>query len=367
VGRDLLNQSLEPFVSIIIQNFNGEGFIEQCLSSVLKTEYSNYEVIFVDSASTDNSLGLVEKKFGNDARIKIIRLARDLGSGAGSNIGYKHASGSYIVFLNTDTVVEPLWLRYLVEALEHDETIGLAQSVLLNMRDDRIQCAGWLQGDYFMSLYPIGIDKPATTEFPATFDISFASGTAMIITRGLVDRIGLFDERFFWGYDDTLLSIKTLLGGKRVVAVSKSKVHHAGQATLKATGNLARMRAFYGLITHISLIFDVYQRFDDLAKALFLGALSIVNGSRMYLLNKNPSGLFAQAKAVRWILKNFRIIWQNRTSHWSNSEISPQMFLSKFIRVKLGHFSLYLLPPSIRSRFCREIAVRYENTLIQSK
>jgi hypothetical protein len=361
----LPNKSQEPFVSIIIQNFNGEGFIEQCLSSVLKTEYSNYEVIFVDSASTDNSLALVEKKFGNDPRIRIIRLVRDLGSGAGSNIGYKHASGSYIVFLNTDTVVEPLWLRYLVEALEHDETIGLAQSIILNMSDGRIQCAGWLQGDYFMSLYPIGIDKPANTKFPATFDISFASGTAMITTRRLVERIGLFDERFFYGYDDTLLSIKTLLGGKRVVAVSKSKVHHAGQATLKATGKLTFFAAFYAPITYISLIFDVYQRFDDLAKALFLEALAIANGSRMYISNKNLSGVFAQAKAVHWILKNLSIIWQNRKSHWSNSEISPQMFLSKFIRVKLPHFSLYLLPPSIRSRFCREMAVRYENTLIQ--
>lgn len=58
-----------PMVSIIIPNFNGLPFVEQCLSLVLKTEHPSFEVIFVDDGSTDGSLELVEKLFGGDLRL----------------------------------------------------------------------------------------------------------------------------------------------------------------------------------------------------------------------------------------------------------------------------------------------------------
>lgn len=94
-----------PSVSIIILNYNGKDYIEQCISSVLKTNYPNFEVILVDNASTDNSIELIEESFKNDLRLKIFRNSANLGFATGNNIGFENATGSYVAFLNNDTVV----------------------------------------------------------------------------------------------------------------------------------------------------------------------------------------------------------------------------------------------------------------------
>ena len=61
-----------PFVSIIIVNFNGKRFLKECLSTVLGSNYPNFEVIFVDNASTDKSVDFVNSEFKNNKHLKII-------------------------------------------------------------------------------------------------------------------------------------------------------------------------------------------------------------------------------------------------------------------------------------------------------
>ncbi len=106
----------------------------QCLSSVLSTKYPNFEVIFVDNASTDSSLKIVENTFGNDSRLRIFRSNQNLGFSGGNNFGFSHARGEYIAFLNNDTIADPYWLAPLVNSMEKDKTIGLAGSTILSNR-----------------------------------------------------------------------------------------------------------------------------------------------------------------------------------------------------------------------------------------
>lgn len=143
------NQSRLPFISIIILNFNGKEYVKRCLSSVLKSEYSNFEVIFVDNASTDESLAAVRDAFGNEKRLKIVRNKKNLGFSGGNNVGFEHAVGNYIVFLNNDTIVEPNWLTSLVNAMLDDPSIGLASSMILQYNGENIASAGMLFSDFF--------------------------------------------------------------------------------------------------------------------------------------------------------------------------------------------------------------------------
>ena len=137
-----------PLVSIIIVNYNGKRFLKECLSTVLVSKYPNFEVIFVDNASTDKSLDFVSSVFTNNKFLKIIRNSKNLGFGPANNVGFNHAKGEYIVFLNNDTSVEPDWLEILVEAMESDETIGLASPLFLNMDGQTVQTAGILKCNY---------------------------------------------------------------------------------------------------------------------------------------------------------------------------------------------------------------------------
>lgn len=88
----------------------------------------------------------------------------------------------------------------------------------------------------------------------------------MILTRELVDEVGLFDPFVPFYYDDTLLSFKTWNAGKRVVTVSGSKVHHKGGGAMYWDSTVAY---FHGLRARVCLMFDVYVDLSELAKAFF--------------------------------------------------------------------------------------------------
>jgi GT2 family glycosyltransferase len=88
--------------SIIIVNYNGLKFLKNCLDSLGKTKYDQFEVIFVDNASSDGSTNYVEKNY---PWVKVIRLKKNVGFAMGNIIGFKYTIGDYIVLLNNDTIV----------------------------------------------------------------------------------------------------------------------------------------------------------------------------------------------------------------------------------------------------------------------
>lgn len=335
-----------PFVSIIILNYNGQRFLGNCLSSVLETRYPRFEVVLVDNASTDGSLDIAEKASAKYGKIKIVKNQKNLGYGPANNVGFKHAIGDYIAFLNNDTAVDPEWLTALVDTMETDGTIGLAQSLILNMDGQRIQAAGWLVGDYIICLNSVFEKRKLDDdELPDVFEISFAQGTSMMIRRDLVREIGLFDARYFWFYDDTYLSFKTWLVGERVVTVSKSIVYHAGGGTAGFDSPFIRR---HNTICFVSLIFDVYWGFLDLTTALFTFSYNlIIESLKEVLERKKTTRLWASIYAGCWILRNLKYIWKNRLRYLSMAKVSQEVLLSKFIRIRIPT-RIYLVPPPVK-------------------
>jgi GT2 family glycosyltransferase len=127
-------------VSVIIVNYNGGKYLNDCLSSVLAQSYGNLEVVLVDSCSSDDSVDYVKKKF---PQVKIVTNSKNLGYGGGNNMGFNHALGEYIAVLNPDTVVEKDWLLELVSALQRrPESKIVTSQVLLYDDPDSINGCG---------------------------------------------------------------------------------------------------------------------------------------------------------------------------------------------------------------------------------
>ena len=102
--------NFEPKISIIIVNYNGQDFLTDCLDSVLKSDYPDFEVILVDNNSSDDFINIVKNKF---SQVKIIINKKNLGFARANNIGIKHASGNAIFLLNNDTVIDPRLIKKL--------------------------------------------------------------------------------------------------------------------------------------------------------------------------------------------------------------------------------------------------------------
>lgn len=351
-----------PLVSVIILNFNGENYLKQCIFSVLQTKYPNFEIIFVDNASTDSSLKIVEKNFGFDKRLRIFTNGKNLGFSAGNNFGFRNARGQYIVFLNNDTIADPYWLEALVNTMEKDETIGLAGSTILSMDGKKLRGAGGLWSDYLLFLYPVGAGRDGDFEFLPTFEVSFATGCSMMVRKDFIDKIGLFDPEIPYNYDDTLLSLKTWLAGKRVVSVSSSRIRHIGGATTKKLWNNQSVM-FSLLRAKMCLLFDVYFNLRDLLKAFFILYFSIAIESVFLVREKDLSEILGNFRASKWLFQNFKHVWTNRLEHWSNSKISNEMLVTKFIRIGL-RFPLCVTHSELAYSHYHNQCLKYENTLI---
>ena len=121
----------KPRVSIIIVNFNGRHLLNACLTSLKELNFpkDDVEVILVDNCSSDDSVPYLRAHF---SWVRIIESSQNLGFTGGNNIGFQHAEGKYIVFLNSDVTVEKNWLETLVStaANEKNEKIGIISSHL---------------------------------------------------------------------------------------------------------------------------------------------------------------------------------------------------------------------------------------------
>lgn len=359
-NAQILPEEKEPLVSIIILNFNGKLHLEKCLRSVFDTQYSKFEVILVDNASTDNSLNLVKQAFVGERRLRIVKSSTNVGFGPGNNLGFTFAKGDYIAFLNNDTTVEPDWLSNLVSLMEEDSTIGLAQSLILNMDSNVIQSVGYLQTSYLQDVIAVGENQIDESQFPSVFEVSFAHGAAMITRRQLIQETGLFDSQLPFFYDDTLLSLKTWLAGKRVVAVSKSKVYHTGGASWG--GKDTFFPNYHILRARISLIIGTFNNIIDLTNALFVFVVCLIRRSALFAKTRNTEGISAYVRALFWISKNLKYMWMNRLKYWKRTKISPETLITKFIRIRIP-LSLYLVPSHMLRKYCADNAAKYTNQL----
>ena len=333
-----------PLVSVVILNWNGKHFLKNCLSSVLNSDYPNFEIIFVDNASIDGSVEYVLKNFGFDKRLKVIKNNKNLGYTGGNNVGIKYAKGKYVVLLNNDTKVEPSWLRELVKVMELNPDVGIAQSKLLLLNNPRlIDCAGGFI-DPFGYGYERGHLEKDKGQYDKVDNIFYSKGASIIIRREILKKVGLFDEDFFMYFDEADLCWRVWLAGYRVVLCPTSIVYHMSEGV---TGSLeGKIRRFY-YITRNSLTSMIKNySFKSLIKYLpiriFLDLFRLIINEIYILKAKTTKSkipiLFLEYKAVYSAL--------------------PKAYL---------HFLLKMLPKSIAShRSIQRIRKLQDKTIFQN-
>jgi len=227
-----------PKISVIIVNYNGKKLLEKCLESLFKTDYNNFEVILVDNNSTDGSMEFVTKNY---PKIIVIKLDSNKGFAEPNNIGAKIAKGEYLLFLNNDTVTTTNFISEMIKVLEKDEKIAICQSLLLKP-DGNIDSSG----DFIDKMGIVYNSKTKTDEIK---EISSARGASMLIRKKIFDKLGGFDEKFFFSFEDVDLGWRSWILGYKVVIVPNSIVYHSAG---KTSSNLKPEVAFHGLKKSIS-------------------------------------------------------------------------------------------------------------------
>jgi glycosyltransferase involved in cell wall biosynthesis len=113
-----------PYFSVVIPTYNRSGFIVNCLLSVLKQSFTDFEIIVIDDGSTDNTKELIEKLTEKEQRIRYFFISNSE-RGLARNFGWKKATGKYIVFLDSDDQFLASHLSHLHQLTEEFPNINL--------------------------------------------------------------------------------------------------------------------------------------------------------------------------------------------------------------------------------------------------
>jgi glycosyltransferase involved in cell wall biosynthesis len=112
---------VSPYVTVVVPNWNGERFLNLCLTSLRRQSFEDFETILVDNGSTDASVDFVKRNF---PEVRVVSLTHNRGFSAAVNAGIQASQAEYVVLLNNDTEVDPGWLKALVRAAESHPEAG---------------------------------------------------------------------------------------------------------------------------------------------------------------------------------------------------------------------------------------------------
>lgn len=175
----------DPLVSVIVGVYNKERFVGECLRSVLAQTYANWELIVVDDASTDGSLGEVERAVGHDPRVRIIRRERNSGHpGVARNEALRSARGKYVAFLDADDLWKPGKLAVQTAFME-----ARPEYPFTHTRCEEIDEAG-----NFLNLRHGGVYPPDGDCLKALLTHCFVCTSSVMLRTALLEETGLFSE-----------------------------------------------------------------------------------------------------------------------------------------------------------------------------
>ena len=247
----MVKNDSSPLVSIIILNYNAGNLLLNCVDSVFKSTYPNFEVLVVDNISTDNSHIVCKEKF---EKIHLIKNKENLGYCEGNNVGIRNADGEFIVILNPDTIVEPNWLNHLMSAYSKFGE-GLYQPKFFSLNEKLVlQSTGNM-----LHIFGFGFardkGKADDEKIKSIEKINYASGTCLFTSKIVLDKVGLLDPFLFLYHDDLDLGWRAAQIGINSFYVPQSIIYHAESYSIKWSSKkfywLERNRK-YCLLTHYS-------------------------------------------------------------------------------------------------------------------
>lgn len=242
-------------LSVIIVSYNTRDLLKDCLVSLKKADQpeGELEIIVVDNNSPDDSVDMVRKEFPD---VKLIANQDNKGFAAANNQGVKIASGEYLLFLNSDTVVHQDSLTKPLNYLEENPQAG-ALTVKLKLADGSLDPDNhrgfpnpWTSLTHFTyldRLFPqsklLNQYYQSYKDFDQTHSIQVAAGSYLMMPQKLFVDIGGWDEDYFFYGEDIDLCYRIHQAGKDIVYYPHTTVLHykgASSGLRKESKQIAR-------------------------------------------------------------------------------------------------------------------------------
>jgi GT2 family glycosyltransferase len=267
--------------AVVILNFNGKGFLEKFLPSVI-THSKEATIYVADNASTDDSIEFIKSTYPD---IKLIINIENGGFAKGYNDALRFVDEDYYVLLNSDIEVTENWLKPCVDLLNSDEKIAAVQpKILAYKHKEKFEHAGAVGGFLDKDFYPFCrgriFDETEVDEgqYDSTREVFWATGACLFIRKKQYWEMDGLDEDFFAHMEEIDLCWRLKRHGLRIFACPTSHVFHVGGGTLNYMNPRKTYLNFRNSLYMITKNYDgalfpkIFKRLllDGLAAGLFL-------------------------------------------------------------------------------------------------
>jgi GT2 family glycosyltransferase len=229
-------------LSIICVNWNSVDYLRECIASIYEfTQGVSFEVIVVDNASPQGGAEILKNQFPG---IILINSEKNLGFAGANNLGFKHSTGSYLLFLNPDTKLMAPSIVVMLECIKSLPDAGIVGCKLLNT-DLSVQLSSiqkfptilnqLLDVEYLQWRWPscpLWDLSPLLTNDVRRVKVDVISGACMLLPREVFKQVGMFSEDYFMYAEDIDLNYKVKRAGFSNYYIGDAAiVHHGGGST----------------------------------------------------------------------------------------------------------------------------------------
>jgi GT2 family glycosyltransferase len=267
----------QPLVSIITLNYNQASVTAAFLESSRKLLYTNFEILVCDMASDINPSTVFDPSSYPNTTLHC--SDKNLGFAGGNNWGIRKAKGDYIFIVNNDTVLTPDIIQLLLQPFFADPVIAVVCPKIKYFDDPRVvQYAGFrAMNPYTGRTVSIGdreLDNGQYNESHVTYG---AHGCAMMVKKSVMDKTGMFPEKFFLYYEEWDLSARILKAGYTIWYQAEAVIYHKESMSV---GRDNPLKAYYHTRNRILymrrnstpvqlMIFSLFFCFFSMPKAIF--------------------------------------------------------------------------------------------------
>ncbi len=299
-----------PKVTIVYLSYYAKAYVDDVIGALKKITYPKDRIDFVivdnPRAEYGSLAPYLEEVFrplsGKEIpEVTILAQTENLGFAGGNNVGaaWGIAHGAdYIFFHNDDGFMAADGLERLVEVMENDRTIGMAQSLMLLYPETAYVNSSGNSFHYLGFGFCNNYRTPvADIGGPIVENISYASGAACLVSRSLIQKFGMWDHDFTMYHEDLEWSFRLRIAGYRVVVVKNSLFYHKYQFSRSIQKFYLMQRNRYG----------VMLMFFRLPTLLLLLPMALVL----------EVGLWFFAWKNKWLDKQFAIyVYWLQYKHW---------------------------------------------------
>ncbi len=268
-------------LSIIILNYKTKDLIKYCIKNIVATVTDlQYEIIVVDNGSHDGVEVMLAQHY---PQVRFIQSGANLGFAAGNNIGMREARGEYIMIMNPDITVTPGAVSTVVSYMRSHPDVGLVGPKLLNGNNTlQYSC---MRFQTFRSIVyrrtPLGKTKRGQEflrnylmmdwDHNETRPVDWVMGACQTVRRADLERVGMYDDRFFFYVEDMEWCRRFWMNGKQVVYKHDAVMYHLHeQASMTSTWGFLKLNKFvrWHLSSYFKYVLKYWNNKDYGARSL---------------------------------------------------------------------------------------------------